>query len=298
MVLAVGLRLALVEESTMYGYGVLALLLMWGVSCAVTGTVQPLALARGNNKKMSASQLQLLIFTAVTLFAYVSIAVGRLLGPGTHVSLPGIPYNLLLLMGFSVATTTSSKGIAVSYLEKGLVSAKDDSTLTANREGETELTKVQMITWMIVTAAIYLVQVQRFIESGEYLTAADTALPDVDGALMVLMGVSQGAYVGGKLVSKAAGPMIESVLPQATKFGGVVSVLGLGFGATQDPGDSVVLKSAAGEERDLDPKLVAEWTDTRIRITTVQDLVGKWTLVVRAKGVRSRPSDTFGVTSS
>lgn len=272
----------------MYAWGGGALGLMWIVSSVITDDWNPLALARGNNKQVSTSQLQFLIFTALTVFAYVTVTSGRLFDPEAPTTLPDIPFNLLLLMGLSATTTATSKGLAVSYVAQGRISSEDNSRATLGRDGRPDLTKVQMIMWTLVTAVIYLWQVRRFISTEGYLEA-EVALPDVDGALLVLMGVSQGGYVGGKLVAKSAGPVIETALPDALEAGEDLSILGLSFGDSQGTGDLVILTGPGEKQQAV--QQVAEWGDTVIKFTVPQSAAaGAWSVRVRAGGVTSEPT--------
>jgi hypothetical protein len=85
-----------------------------------------------------------------------------------------------------------------------------------------------MLIWTFITAGIYLVTLRDFIADQGY-KAAETALPDVDGALLVLMGVAQGGYIGGKLVSQSTGiSKIERILPSQVSLGTDTSLAILG----------------------------------------------------------------------
>lgn len=84
----------------------------------------------------------------MTIFAYVTVFAARIIGNEITApipALPDIPVNLLILMGLSVVTATASKDITISYLNQNLLPKEDKSTLSQNRNGETDLTKVQMI---------------------------------------------------------------------------------------------------------------------------------------------------------
>jgi hypothetical protein len=188
--------------SNPYFWGVAVLVAMYCISVLVTRSSQPWALARGNNKKLSTSELQFFVFTVLTVFAYVTVFAARYMYEGQPLtSLPDVPSNLLILMGLSVITTTSSKGISISYIRKNEISIHDSSDLFADREGVTDLKKVQMLVWTLIAAAIYLLRVISFIKNNEF-ASQQCALPDIDGALLVLTGLSQGGYVAGKIVSR------------------------------------------------------------------------------------------------
>jgi hypothetical protein len=271
-------------------FGFLALVAFWVASFAVTRRIEPWALATGHKGEVSASQLQAFIFTAVTVFSYVTVASGRLANETGTPSLPEIPVNLLILMGISVTTAAGSKGITLSYLSQGRLDPQDNSSLTAGRDGQTDLTKVQMLVWTVIGAAIYLVQVNRYIAGGDYLVAGNAALPDVDGALLVLMGVAQGGYLGGKLVSRTDGPMVEKVVQtqDAAQKSTAIKVYGISFGDSRGAGDTVWLRDPKGGEREVG---VTAWGDNFIT-GDVPSLLqsGKWTLQVRSAGRTSQES--------
>jgi hypothetical protein len=251
-----------------WGFGLLAVVLLWTLSYLFTQRAEPWALATGKNGRLSTSQLQFLLFTALTACAYVTVFAARFQVSG-DLTLPTIPLNMLALMGFSVTTAAGSKGITVSYLAQGQLTTKDESTVFANREGQTDLIKVQMLLWTCIAVVVYLIQVQNLVadilaRSSDHTTLA---LPDIDGALLVLMGVSQGGYLGGKLVSRRDGvPCIESVIPEHPRPGDQITVLGTSF-TDAATGNSVLIEAPNGETTEL---TTSQWTDTRV-VATLPD---------------------------
>lgn len=223
-----------------YLFGVGAVLLFWVSSGVLTKRIEPWALAvtdstvKGQKQRdLSASKLQILVWTYVTLFAYGSVFGARVLGSEPKAALdtlPGIPISLLGLMGLSVATAAGSKGVTVSYKAQGRVEERSGGAVT-NPKGDPDLVKAQMLVWTFVAAGIYLYTVVTFIAAGSY----DIALPEVDGALLVLMGASQGAYIGDKLVSRdiRKTPKLESMQPLQGPAGTKITILGENFGDEQ-----------------------------------------------------------------
>jgi putative Ig domain-containing protein len=67
--------------------------------------------------------------------------------------------------------------------------------------GSPDLSKIQMVGWTLIALAAYLINVAHQIHQIHHNPGADLSLPDIDAALMVLMGLAQGTYVGKKLVS-------------------------------------------------------------------------------------------------
>jgi competence protein ComEC len=247
-----------------YLFGLGILLLFWILSGVVTRSTSLWALAYSENpespKKLSASKFQALVWTWVTLFAYGSIFGMRLItteSNGPIQELPEIPLNLLVLMGLSAVTAAGSKGITISYKSQGLIPEKSGG-LTTNPSGEGDLIKTQMLVWTIVAAGIYLITLINSISNGIL------DLPDIDGALLVLMGISQGAYVGNKLVSTSVTktPKIIEVLPLKGFTNTTITIMGENFGNEQ--GDSFVAlnDTVVGKS---DPALVS-WSDYKIQV--------------------------------
>jgi len=254
-----------------YYFGIGSLLAFWILSYRVTNDVRPWALAisegrgEGGLKVLSASKFQALIWTLVTLFAYTSVFGARFIDvnmEGALQSLPDIPINLLVLMGFSVATAAASKSVTISYKTNGYI-AEESGGLTSSPEGKGDLVKTQMLIWTVVGAVIYLISIMNYVASRDYV-GGNAALPDVDGALLILMGVSQGSYFGNKLVSRdvVKPPKISDMLPLNGPAGTEITILGENFGAVQG-GNLVVIhgdtiRSGADE--------LISWKDYQIRI--------------------------------
>ena len=238
-----------------YWFGIGAMLLFWIVSFVITDKkVAPwaLAISQGKGKKegeegeekdvVSASKLQALVWTWVTLFAWGSVfgalyLESRASGSGTIPTVPGIPVGLLVLMGLSVTTAAGAKGITVSYKDQGLIDQASGGAVR-NAQGDPDLAKAQMLIWTFVAAVYYLLKVIALIDSG--VKGADFMLPDVDGSLLVLMGAAQGTYIGDKLVSRdlTKKPKLQEVKPASKPAGTEVTLLGENFGA--DQGDNFV----------------------------------------------------------
>jgi hypothetical protein len=276
---------------TSYSYGYLALGGIYALSFATTRSPWPWALARGNNKVLSTSLLQFLAFTALTVFAYSTATAARFLDTqikDADISIPQVPLNLLFLMGLSVATATGSKGLTISYFSQNQLNPnQDQSSLTTNRQGETDLIKTQMLIWTAITIVIYVAQLSRYI-SGRGYAGDNMALPDIDGALLVLMGVSQGGYIAGKVVSRTVAlPTIEHLLPQQAKAGDEVTAEGLFF---SDEKGTLILRDPKNLEKSLTDEDILSWSDTQLRfkVPANQEL-GNYQVKIRTAGKTSEP---------
>ncbi len=249
----------------LFGFG--TLIVFWIFSFIITQEANPIALAysenppkEGEGKKLSASKLQALIWTMITLFTYASIFGTRLLSassssPVSEMQLPDIPLNLLVLMGLSVATAAGSKGVTISYKTQGII-GKDGGGLTTNSKDEPDLVKTQMLVWTVVAAGIYLITVVDNINHFRYV------MPDVEGALLVLMGASQGAYIGNKLVSKDIGKTPKLIEVSQSIDGNSLTLEGENFGQEQGAGyvrlNDTVVREAGNE--------ILSWSDFNIQV--------------------------------
>jgi len=251
-----------------YLFGIGSLFIFWVVSYLITRKVNPFALtytenptienskSKGDDKTLSASKFQALLWTMTTLFAYTSMFGFRVLSEKDLVpELPNFPISLLVLMGLSVVTAVGSKGVTISYKSEGVIPKKSGG-LATNPQGQGDLTKIQMLVWTFIAIGIYLITVVDNINIGEF------TLPEVDQALLVLMGASQGAYVGNKLVSKdvTKTPRITDIWQ--TPVGDIIMIDGGNYGKEQ--GASFVqindypLKEMGKE--------ILNWADFRIEV--------------------------------
>jgi hypothetical protein len=247
-----------------YLFGVGLLILFWVFSRTVTGKYSLWALALSENpegsKKLSASKFQVIVWTGVTLFAYGSIFGMRLLTTRADQLLPEspeIPSNLLILMGLSAVTAAGSKGITISYKSQGRI-PDESGGLTTNPAGEGDLIKTQMLVWTLAAAGIYLINLVHAINSKSF------ELPDVEAALLVLMGISQASYVGNKLVttSVAKMPKINEILPLRGPINTTITILGESFGSEQGS-NFVALNETVIEKQDQG---LDSWSDNKIQV--------------------------------
>jgi len=218
-------------------YGLVALLAFYVVSVSVVGGLNPLGVVVGADGRLSTSKFQFFMWTAIVVFVYAWVYAVRAKS-GQSGGADDFPQNVLIAMGFSVVTVAGAKGITVSYLKSGQID-KDGGPATgglfSDDAGLPDLTKIQMLVWTFIAGAVYVFQVAHLSDA-----ALVAKFPDIDGALMVLMGLGQGAYLGNKLVStNTPSPTISKLSVGAGAEGTVVSIQGDDLGPTQ--GDSKVL---------------------------------------------------------
>jgi hypothetical protein len=251
-------------RNSSYLVGIAVLLLLWAFYRFLAGNWNLLEIIRGADKRLSTSKFQFFLWTLTALFAYASLYAARI-GAGNAVSPgPDIPTNLLLAMGFSIASAVAAKGITVNQLNNGTGTKEninpDDARagdLVQDDSGAVDLTKVQVIGWTIIAIGAYLASVARTIHDIKDFKS----LPDIDPALMVLMGLGHGAYLGKKLIVTTA-PTILKLTPTYVSIGADVTLTGSSFGATQ-LGSVITSQGIAPDP----PVAVKSWADTSIVFT-------------------------------
>ena len=119
--------------------------------------------------------------------------------------------------------------------------------------GTPELAKIQMVGFTLVAVLIFLADVLH--QSRGAMPSAQ--LPNIDSSLLVLMGISQGGYIGKKPVTIAS-PFIDKIDPREAPVGGKVTITGGCFGV------------GTGSSRltlDGNPVATDTWADTQIEFT-------------------------------
>ncbi len=153
------------------------------------------------------SKFQFLLWTLVVSFAFLSIQITRIVitdyTADSEYLIKNIPENLLAMMGISVAVP-----IINSKASKKTTSKQDDKTppsfgaMFYNNQGNLDLASLQMFMWTVIGILIYLYIV---FDQFTILDARYLFLPDVSPTLLILMGLSQGAYLGSKFVGNESG---------------------------------------------------------------------------------------------
>ena len=204
------------------GLGLLVLLYL--ATMVGSGQRNPWKLVEGADGSASTSKFQWFLWLIVILFAYTALWVLRA-EQGNFSALSEVPVNLLTVLGFSTGTAAAAKGITSGYVQSGRVVKAPPPQVTAGAAGAApagaapapasggatvgnggilqddsgvpELAKIQMVGFTFIAIGIFLITVIHQIVTGN-VTAG---LPNIDSSLMVLMGISQGGYLGKKLVT-------------------------------------------------------------------------------------------------
>jgi hypothetical protein len=244
-------------------FGLLALVAVWAV-CGIFAKWDIRKWWCGADGKPSTSKFQLLLWTAVVLFVYTTIAAKFFLLGKTIITDPKcgtFPSNILVVLGLSGATAAVAKGITVGYLNSGrLIKTPDGNgggVLTSD-EGGPDLSKLQITAWTCVAIIIYIIQFARIFPHlpTSRADAPGCDVPDIDTTLMVLMGLSQGAYVGKKLVTMDT-PRIFQLTPLHGPTGTVITMQGASFGEAQD-GSAVLI------DGQVTPVTTTTWSDAQM----------------------------------
>jgi hypothetical protein len=262
--------------AVLIGLGVLALL--YFLVSLPAKSLNPWKLVEGADGRPSTSKLQWFLWIVVVLWAYVALWVIRA-HSGNYSAINTVPANLLTVLGFSTGTAAAAKGITSAYTNSKritkppapLVSNADITTATATAStaansspsggilsddsGVPELAKIQMMGFTIIAIGIFLANVIHQIVSSQIAsTPSVVGLPDIDSSLLVLMGISQGGYLGKKLVTFGT-PILYAPNPSRAASTDAVTVPGASLGL-QQPGSQLLVNDA--------PIATSSWTDGSI----------------------------------
>jgi hypothetical protein len=157
--------------------------------------------AKGRDGRYSLTNVQLILWTGVIIGSYVGMAAlsGGFLG--------SIPDNLMVLMGVSAGSYVTATGTRAAQEGKAKRTSRDYETKIAARKSagasdivssegganHLSIPKLQVLFWTLVAILIYVLVVAGNFQSGT------ATLPDPGSGLVVLMGISHGAYLGNKL---------------------------------------------------------------------------------------------------
>jgi hypothetical protein len=225
--------------AVLIGMAVLVLLyIVIAVSSGGKDNWNPWKLVEGADGWASTSKLQWLLWIVVILFAYTALWVLRA-EQGNYSAISQVPVNLLTVLGFSTGTAAAAKGITSAYVQSNRVSKPAAAKVTGtpagakpgilkDDSGVPELAKIQVMGFTLVAIGIFLATVIHQMVS----SAVVTSLPNIDASLLVLMGISQGGYLGKKLVTYGS-PILYAADPPQAKAATPVKLAGANLGAPQ-----------------------------------------------------------------
>jgi hypothetical protein len=249
--------------------GVGVLILLYVVVGLIGHAWNPKKLVNGFDGFASTSKLQWFLWLIVILFGYAAIWAERAL-QGNYMTLSDIPVNLLTVLGFSTGTAAAAKGITSAYVQSGKMTkpgapsnepGKNTGGIFQDDGGAPELAKIQMIGFTIIAIGIFVATVVHQIVSAKTAANLTVSLPDIDPSLMVLMGISQGGYLGKKLVTFGT-PSLYPLSPNTGIPGTSVTLRGANLGSPSDTQSQLLLNG-----RPLD----ATWSATSVQFTVPVD---------------------------
>jgi len=188
--------------------GVVVVIAVWLAFGVGLGLDWPLRVSDGADGRPSTSKFQFFLWTAVIVWGYSAVATGRWID-GASPGEIGMPTNLFILMGLGAGTALGAKLVTVS---RGGRAALADSTartyrsLVADDDGNPALEKIQVLAWTFVAVGVFVLSVWQILGA----SGPSSSLPNVDDALLVLLGIGQVAYVGVKALPRPAGPPVAA----------------------------------------------------------------------------------------
>jgi hypothetical protein len=214
----------------------------------------------------------------VAIFAYVAMYVARV-QTGDIAAISEIPVNLLLAMGISIGTNTAFRAIQSSPAARGQKPSTPSQAKSVfeGDDGAPDLSRIQMLAWTFVAIGIYIVHLNQQILTGPYKT-----LPDIDAALMVLMGLGEGAFLGKKLFTTDT-PILNRLSPVTGKPGDSTTITGQSFGESQG-GSLIIFNGAPTEAR------VEDWKDKEIKFK-IPPPTTEWHGMARRRGANQDRAD-------
>jgi hypothetical protein len=150
------------------------------------------------------------------------------------------------------ATPTQAAAAQAAAPAQGGQAVSAQGGILQDDSGLPELAKIQMVGFTFVAVGVFLITVIHQI----LVNDVTAGLPNIDSSLMVLMGISQGGYLGKKLVTFGA----PALYPPSPPSGPIQTTVTLG-GAN--------LGSASGSQLLLNGSQIGtdSWSNTSITFT-------------------------------
>jgi hypothetical protein len=218
------------------GSGLGVLVALYLVTAAISHHWKPSDLVKGFDGFASTSKLQWFLWLIAIIFGYAALWVLRA-EQSDFSALSNIPVNTLTVLGFSTGTAAAAKGITGGFVQAGKVmkpgppqsgaTGANTGGIFQDDGGGPELAKIQMMGFTIIAIGIFLATVGHQIATGD----GSAGLPNIDSSLLVLMGISQGGYLGKKLVTFGT-PTLYTPDPARATGGATVKLPGANLGSS------------------------------------------------------------------
>jgi hypothetical protein len=161
---------------------------------------------------LSLSRLQLVVWTALVLSAYLAAVLTRLAAGEPNPLAVAVPETLWWLMGISTTSLVGTPLIRSSKATRGLIVAKaapSEARWTDLFKGEEagnadlpDMGKIQMFYFTVIIVIAYVLALARAFQGGSPLTQ----LPPVDASMLALLGISHAGYLVNKGVPQRVAP--------------------------------------------------------------------------------------------
>lgn len=163
------------------------------------------------DNRYSLSRLQFYLLFVVIAISYAAACSAS----GT---LSDIPPNLYILMGINAASAVTATAITLNTgtLTKGQVAGAPNwfRDIFLDSQNTLDLPRTQMFAWTLVILIGYLVVLASHFRHRQF------TLPVLPEGLLVLMGISQGAYLGSKAVEDTGKKQTSKPNAQAPQSSG------------------------------------------------------------------------------
>jgi hypothetical protein len=264
---------------------------------------------RGFDMDPSLSIFQFLLWSLVLMFSFIGVYLVRIFAGISDPPQGPLPVYLLSIGGISVATPLISNLISSYrynsvqfYTDERADTAEENDSVAQKRPlkrpplgemlreyGKPTLSRFQMFGWTWISIGIYLsVLFSKVSESSH--SVQNLSVPDVDPTLVVLMGLSQFAFLGIK-ASNSTEIQISRIYPLDGVSGDSFSIFGKNFGDTRQ----VIL---LGHRRIMsdDREHLTYWSNDRIDIKIPEDIdPGKCEIMVIKEGLSKIAKEKFTV---
>jgi hypothetical protein len=267
---------------------------------------------RGQDMVPSLSVFQFLLWTYVLMFAFIGVYFVRIFGGVSDPPQGPLPVYLLAITGISVTTPIVSS--LISSYRFSSVQSYDDSSQDAGSEDREEapppakrpafgemlrlnekptLSRFQMFAWTWISIGIYLSVL--FSVIGETSTSVQNlSVPDIDPTLVVLMGLSQVAFLGLKTTG-STGIQISKIYPLHAKPNQILSIFGKNFGEERQ----IVWIGTERQITSTDQEHMVLWSGDRIDIKIPQNIPpGEYHIMVVKGGASKMAKDKVRINSS
>jgi hypothetical protein len=192
---------------------------IYGAYVLATRSFNVYRIAEGADGRASTSKAQFLLWTAVVVPCYAALFVANWRGAHAVDAGLGVPSNLMAALGISVMTTTGAKALyLVGSAPKQKAGATSKGGLLTDDAGYPDLAKIQLLAWTLLAVGIFCVRVADHIQSTLSGAQAATTLPDVDTALLVLMGIGHAGYTAKKALDRVQ-PQAQPLVAAADAAG-------------------------------------------------------------------------------